>query len=151
MKMKVLIENTRISIDEKALEYYPYYLAIWKDTFDHRVTVKRVLAQWAIALSSLSSGENAVYLPYYLNDQTCRYLKAELDGEDIILTDLPVVADGWAMDLDDLSREIYSEPEIIESFGDPEEPFPDSPAQLFGRWRAGDLIDALRNAEVAGR
>jgi hypothetical protein len=114
--MKVTIEGKRILIGERALEYYPYYFAIWDDEVDHRLTVKKVLAQWAMALTRLESTSEPVWLPYYLDDQDCKFLKAELDGEHVVLTDIYVWADGYAMDLDDLSTEMRTEPDAVESF-----------------------------------
>jgi hypothetical protein len=147
--MKVLIEDEKIFIDGNALEYYPYYFAIWNDIADHRLNVKSVLSQWATALASLRGREGAVYLPYYLDDQTCQYLKAELDGEDVVLTDMLVRDDGYAMDLDDLSREMYSAPEVIESYVDINGHRHDSAPKFFGRYKAKELIEALKDAEVA--
>lgn len=147
--MKVLIEGKEILIDGKALEYYSYYFDIWKDTVDHRLTVKSVLDQWATALGSLSSREGAVYLPYSLDDETCRYLKAELDGEDVVLTDMLVRDEGWAMNLDDLSREMYRQPEVIESWVDTNGHKHDLAPKFFGRYKAKELIAALQGAELA--
>lgn len=89
------MEEKRILIDGSVLEYYPYYFDIWRDTVDHRLTVKCVLEQWATALGSLSSREGAVYLPYFRDDETCRYLKAELDGEDIVTHRLASSQEFW--------------------------------------------------------
>jgi len=153
--MKVQIENKRIKIGENSLEYYPYYFSIWKDRdgLDHRPTVKNVLSQWATALTALYSGSYpAVYLPYYLDDQDCKYLKAELVGEDIVFSDLSVRDAGYAMDLDDLSDRMYSEPDIIKSWidfswiefnGKEHEP------KFSGRYNAKKIIQALKDAEIS--
>ena len=116
--MKVLIGNKHITIGEQGLEYYPYYFRIWKfgdvHYADHRIIVKNVLSQWAGALTDLASnGLKAVYLPYFLDDQWCKYLKAELRGENVDLIDMLVDDAGYNMDLDELSREMYSEPKVI--------------------------------------
>jgi hypothetical protein len=138
-------------IGKNTLEYYPYYFATWIDRIklDPRPTVKNVLSQWASALVSLRSGlHKAVYLPYSLDDQVCKYLKAELSQSDIVFTDLQVRCDGHALDLDDLSEVIYSEPKIdfiqIDRFSrqwgaDP---------RFFGKFNADEVIQALNNAEL---
>ena len=141
--MKVLIENKRIWLGEQHLEYYPYYFDIWRDISDHRLTVNTVLTQWATALSSLKINESAVYLPYSLDDETCKYLKAELDGDDVVLTDMLVRAEGYAMDLDNLSNEMYSEPSVIVNSADGY-----SSPRFFGRYETRGLIEALRNARI---
>ena len=145
--MQVLIENERILIDRNVLEYYPYYFSIWREGSDHRLTVKSVLSQWATALDTLPSRKDPVYLPYYLDDQTCRYLKAELDGEDVVLTDLLVRDDGWDVNLDDLSTRLYSAPEVLTGYVDINGPDDSSP-KFFERFKAEELIEALRNAEL---
>ncbi|MEO8573285.1 MAG: hypothetical protein ABI481_04890 [Pyrinomonadaceae bacterium] len=145
--MQVLIENKKILFGDTELEYYPYYFSIWKEDADHRQTVKVVLSQWADALDSLRSKEDAVYLPYYLDDETCRYLKAELDGEDSVLTDMLVRDAGYDMDLDDLSRQMYSAPEVLDSYVDNNGHYVRA-TKFFGRYRTEDLIEALRGAEI---
>ena len=150
--MKVEIESNRINIGENSLEYYAYYFAIWADhnKFDHRQIVRNALSQWAAALSALASGlYPAVYLPYNLEDQDCKFLKAEIDGEDIILTDLLVRDDGYAMDLDDLSDRIYSAPEIIMNFTDINGKEHDTSPKFFGRYKAKELIQALNDAKFS--
>ena len=146
--MRVAIEQERILIDEKVLNYYPYYFAIWKDGIDHRLVAKKVLSQWASAIETLETGREAVYLPYYLNDQICRFLKAEADDSEVVLTSLDVYEDGWAIDLDDISREMYSTPRIAESFFDVHGRFHDNSPELLGRFNASELIEALRAAEI---
>jgi hypothetical protein len=146
--MKVVIEERKILIEGKTLEYYPYYFSCWKDISDHRLTVKNVLAQWAAALSRLSIKAHVVYLPYYLDDQTCKYLKAELDGHDVLFTDLLVNANAYSMDLDDLSFEMYSEPQVIESWVDINGNKHDTAPQFFARFNLRDVIDALNTAEL---
>ncbi len=151
-KMKVQIENEQLKIGENSLEYYPYYFSIWKDKdeFDHRPTVKNVLTQWATALTALCSGlYPAVYLPYYLDDQSCQYLKAELEGEDIVFSDLLVRDDGYAMDLDDLSDRMYSEPDIVKSWIDRYRKEHNSEPKFFGRYNAKEIIQALKDAELS--
>jgi hypothetical protein len=145
--MQILIENEKIFFGGAELEYYPYYFSIWKEDADHRQTVKVVLSQWADALDSLRSKEDAVYLPYYLNDQTCRYLKAELDGQDFILTDVLVRDAGYDMDLDDLSRQMYSAPEVLDSYVDVNGHHVTA-TKFFGRYPTEDLKQALRGAEI---
>src|SRR5690242_15448402 len=86
--MRVVIERKRIIIGENALEYYPYYFDIWNPAVDYRITVRNVLSQWASALATLNSSRSTIYLPYYLDDETCRFLKAELAGEDVVFTDI---------------------------------------------------------------
>lgn len=135
-------------IGERALEYYPYYFAIWDDEVDHRLTVKKVLAQWAMALTRLESTSEPVWLPYYLDDQDCKYLKAELDGEHVVLTDMYVWADGYAMDLDDLSTEMHTEPDAVESFFDINGDWFDTSPKVVGRFKVRELIEALRDAEI---
>lgn len=99
--MEVVVEKQQIVFDGHALEYYAYYFKIWNENVDHRITVKKVLDQWASALESL--GENrVVFLPYYLDDQMSKALKAELVGKDIRLVITRVDYDGWAFNLDDL-------------------------------------------------
>jgi len=148
--MRVQIGNERIVIGERALEYYPYYFAIWDDAVDHRLTVKSVLSQWASALAALSRfRQGAVYLPYYLDDQTYRFLKAELNEEDVVLTDTLVSANGYAIDLDDLSREMYSEPEVVSEGVDWDGRQNDETPKFFGRYSAEEVIEALKSAEIA--
>jgi hypothetical protein len=149
-EMKIQIENNRIVIGENGLEYYPYYFAIWKEDIDHRITVKNVLLQWASALATLKDSRlDAVYLPYYLDDETCRFLKAELDGEDVMFTDMLVEADGYGMDLDDFSLEMYSEPDVIYKLvGWNGQEFDETP-KFFGRYNAEEVIAALKSAEIA--
>lgn len=146
--MQVLIENERIILDGNALEYYPYYFKIWKERIDHRITVKAVLSHWAKALATLRSREEVVYLPYYLDDESCKYLKAELDGEDVVLTDLLVRDAGYAMDLDDLSREMYSAPEVLKNYVDINGHHEIAP-KFFGRYKSEEFIEALRQAEIS--
>lgn len=150
--MKVEIENKRIKIGENSLEYYPYYFAIWadRDDLDHRQTVRNVLVQWAAALTNLnSSNYPAVYLPYYLDDQTCQYLKAELEEETVIFTDLLVNENGYDIDIDDLSAQMYSEPDVIESWIDVNGKDHNSAPKFFGRYNAKDVIQALKDAEIS--
>lgn len=150
--MKVKIKDKQIKIGENSLEYYPYYFAIWKDRddFDHRPTVKNVLSQWATALTALCSGlHSVVYLPYYLDDQTCKYLEAKIEGEDIIFSDLLVGADGYAMNLDDLSKQMYSKPDILKTWaGNFGEKHKNNP-YFFGRYNAKEVIQALKDAELS--
>lgn len=150
MAMKVLIENQRLLIGENTLAYYPYYFSIWRKNVDHRLTVKGVISQWASALHTLKGFTAvAVYLPYYLDDETCRFLKAELDGENVLLTDMLVEANGYGMDLDDLSHEMYSEPEAIYIGVDWDGQEYDETPKFFGRYNAEELIEGLKSAEIA--
>ena len=148
--MKVLIGNKRVTLGEHSLEYYPYYFDIWKDGVDHRIIVKNVLSRWASALTDLVSSDlKAVYLPYYLDDQDCKYLKVEFSGEKIVLTDMLVADSGYAMNLDELSHEMYSEPKVIESWLGVDGVKYDSSPKFFGQYNAQDLITALRDAEIS--
>ncbi|MDQ3816428.1 MAG: hypothetical protein M3362_01905 [Acidobacteriota bacterium] len=147
--MKIIIEGKRILIGADVLGYYSYYIAIWKRNLDHRLTMKKVLAQWATAVASLSRRGGAAYLPYDLNDQSCGFLKAELDGEEVVLTDMLVGGDGYRMNLDDLSREMYSEPRVIDSWYEENGQRHDCGSKVFGRYNAVELIGALKDAEIA--
>jgi hypothetical protein len=148
--MRVLIENQRLIICENGLEYYPYYFSIWRQDIDYRLTVKSVLSQWASALYTLRGFmAEAIYLPYYLDDETCRFLKAELDGENVLLTDMLVKANGYGMDLDDLSHEMYSEPEVVYTGIDWDGQEHDETPKFFGRYHAEELIEGFKGAEIA--
>ena len=147
--MRVQIQEKNLLVDRTSLEYYPYYFAIWKDASDHRVTVKRVLIQWAEALETLRTEGDVVYLPYYLDDQMCKYLKAQRIDSNVQLSDLLVAADGWALDLDDLSREIYSAPEVIDNYVDSDGNRVEYEPRVFGQFAIKDLIEALRIATIA--
>ena len=137
--MKVLIEDEQILIGLEHLEYYPYYFCSWAEEDDHRLVVKNVLSQWASALAKLNGELVAVFLPYYLDDESCRVLKAVLKGEDIVFTNLVIWENAYALDLDNLEEFMVTEPHIIES----------SPRE-FGRYNRQEIISALNNAEVVG-
>jgi hypothetical protein len=148
--MKVKIEDKRILIGGKPLEYDSYFFAIWGGSkSEHLPAVKSVLAQWVTALTSLREEGRPVYLPYYLSDQWCKYLKAELTDKDMLLTEVFVRRGGYAMNLGDLSRDMYSEPTLMKSFIDPNGYFIDFEPKFFGRYKAEELIEALRDAEIA--
>jgi len=146
--MKVIIEYERILIGENALEYYPYYFGIWNRDIDYRITIKNVLAQWASALATLNGSRSEVYLPYYLDDQICRFLKAESDGGRVVLTDVEVADDGWAMNLDNLGDRMYTEPEIIGSYVDYFGNEHKDTSKPFGWYSLNEVIEALRAAEI---
>lgn len=142
--MEVVVEKQQLVFDGHALEYYAYYFKIWNENVDHRITVKKVLDQWASALESL--GENrVVFLPYYLDDQMSKALKAELVGKDIRLVITRVDYDGWAFNLDDLSEFMSSS-----SYETPNERLYESEhPKHFGSYPSVDLVKALRRAQIA--
>ena len=141
--MQIAIDDEKILFDSTPLDYYPYYFAIWDIEIDHRITVKKVLAQWASALETLIAG-SVVYLPFDLNDQVSKALKAELNGQDIVLTIIDVAYDGWALDLDDLSDFMCagSNATFIERSSDLEAP------KHFGTYGAKSLMRALKDAQI---
>jgi hypothetical protein len=137
--MKVLIENERIVIGVDALEYYPYYFCVWAEEGNHRLVVKNVLSQWALALARLNGEVQAVYLPYYLDDQVCKVLKATLEGEVVVFINLDIWENAYALDLDHLDEFMVTEPKIMKAN-----------LQEFGHYKREEVISALNHAEVVG-
>jgi hypothetical protein len=101
--------------------------------------VKEVLSQWASAIARLGGGVSAVYLPYYLDDETCKVLEAVPAGDDVVLTSLTIWENAYALDLSDLEDFMVAEPHIIERS-----------SKEFGRFRREEIIPALGSAVISG-
>lgn len=147
--MNVLIEDKQIIIGGNVLDYYPYYFVIWNRNIDHRITVKQVITQWAEALSTLTKPEESVFLPYDLNDQISGFLKASLDEDEIVLTDVLAGADGFAMSLDNLNKYIYKKHKVIETRRDRFGQWNKFVPRYIWRYKKQDLMDGLRDAKLA--
>ena len=135
--MKVVIGDEFISFGEDTLSYYPYYFGIHNHEADHRLAVKSVLRQWASAIASLRDPEQEVYLPYSLDDESCRALRARMFEGNVVLTDVVVSENGYSIDLDDLSSFMHSKPDVYEA------------EEVFGIYPAGEFMSGLVDAELA--
>ena len=135
--MRVIIGDKYISFDDNTLSYYPYYFGIYDYEADHRLAVKSVLKQWASAIASLREPEQEAYLPYSLDDESCQALRARVFEGGVILTDVVVDENGYALNLDDLSDFMHSKPNVIEA------------EEVFGIYPVEEFVRGLENAEVA--
>ena len=73
------------------------------------------------------------------------------DGEEVVLTDMLVRDAGYAMNLDDLSRVMYPDPDVLDRVTQRDGQLHDETPKLFGRFNAGELIEALESAEIIGQ
>ena len=135
--MKTLIKNTEIQIGDCSVAYYPYYFAIEDYERDHRLCVKDVLSQWAVALRQLGSGYDVLHLPYSLDDESCWCFRATTGKGKVILRCVQVTANGCAMFLNDLTVDMTSEYKYFEEMQND-----------FGVYEADELIESLIKAEI---
>lgn len=136
--MKILIKDTEIQIGDRVIEYYPYYFGILDYDQDHRECVKSVLSQWATALRQLGSQDEILHLPYSLDDEWVWCFRATVVDGKIALRCVQVSANGYAMNLDDLTEDMRSD------YIYHQEMFQD-----FGIYEPNELITSFAEAEVA--
>jgi hypothetical protein len=133
--MKVIVEDEIISIGEDRLRYDPYMFACQGEA-DHRLVVKKVIEQWASILADL--GDNGmVYLPHSLY-QVVECLRATKEEVSITFRCVTLSDDGWSVDLNDINSFVNSKHNVIHTY-----------PQDFGRYNSVELIEALRQAEIA--
>jgi len=135
--MKTLIKNTEILIGDESVRYFPYYFGIEDYQRDHRLCVKDVLSQWAVALRQLGSGYDVLHLPYSLDDESCWCFRATLEKGRVSLRCVHVDANGYAMALNDLTADMTSEYKYFQEMPND-----------FGVYEPDQLIESLIQAEI---
>ena len=76
-------------------------------------------------------------MPYSLDDESCRALRARVFEGKVVLTDVLVDENGYALDLTDLSDFMHSKPNLIEA------------GEVFGIYPVEEFVRGLVNADVA--
>lgn len=135
--MKTLIKDAEIQIGDRLIEYYPYYFRIVDYDQDHRTCVKSVLSQWATALRQLGSPDEILHLPYSLDDEWVWCFRGTLVDGKIALRCVQVSANGYAINLHDLTEDMRSNYTYRQEM-----------PQDFGTYEPNELITSLADAEV---
>lgn len=135
--MKTLIKESEILIGDDKLKYYPYYFEIWDGDLDHRLCLKNVLSQWALALRKLGTDYQMLHLPYFLDDQWCLCLRATVQNGKIVLKCVKAKVGGWALNLSDLTEDLTADYEFYEE-----------KQSIFEIYEPSELTESLSQAEI---
>ena len=138
--MKISVEERRLVIEGRPLEYDAYYFDVGE--YEGRTGIevlKRLLAQWAKALSEAAPGRT-LYLPFGFEDEYVECVEAEVAGEEVSLRHVWASENGYAVDVADLG------PFLAASH----EPHHGSPGRPLGVYGRDEFIRALLNPRVGG-
>jgi len=136
--LEIILEPEHIQIGSEAVPYYSYYFDIWDRHGDPGLPVlRRVVAQWADAVERLCQSQPTVYLPFSLDDEVVEAFRARLMGDKVAFRRVALVANGWAIHLDNLL-----------DFMQQDHPIYQQDAQDFGAYELAEIISALRGARI---
>jgi hypothetical protein len=135
--MKILIDNKKFTFGDHRFTYDLYYSVDEKYAASTLGGVfKKVLIEWANALSKITAENSRLFLPFAPDDEGIQCLKATLRDDEIAFAWVEVDESAYMVDFENV--EVYS--------AAPHEIRKESPE--FGECSKDQIVSALLNAQV---